>query len=704
MRIHSENPTRILVIMAMAAVLGACAPAAEVAVPAPEATVRQQPPAPLAARPIEFPPFRELALENGLRVIVVEHPGQPLANVNLYIRSGGAAESAELAGLAGMVAELVTKGAGTRSASEIAETIEGVGGQLNSGAGNDWLTISASVLSDHLPLAFELVSDVALRPTFPEQEVTVTRRRTLSGLQAQLGQPGAIAQRQFLRDVYGPHHPYGISAIPGTVQAISRDDLVRFHGDHFAADNALLVVSGVVDAGAVEALARRHFGDWRRGAPTPAALPQPPVREATHIALVHRPGSVQSNIRVGHLAIRPDNPDYFPLTVLNNIVGGGTDARLFQILREERGWTYGAYSELTRPLDIGYFMAQAEVRTEVTDSALAEMLNQLHRIRDEQVPPDEFEGAKSFLAGSFPLRIETAGQIAGQIAQARLLGLPMEYVSEFPQRIMAVTPADVQRVARQYVRPDQASIVVVGDAREILPMIEPIAPVTLYDVEGALLDPEALEVQAVTERYDGSRLEAGQRAYRFLVQGNPMGTVTEVLAREGDEWVATSTTAAAGMSQQAVTRFSAVDLAAISSVTTGANMQAELRAVDGRITGHLELPAQMGGPRDIDAEVPAGTLLPGMDGYVLAVADLAEGRSMTLPVLDVMSGAVTSVTFRVTGVEEVTVPAGSFASYRVEMTGGSQPMTLWVRQEAPHIMVRQEFAAAPVAIELESMN
>jgi zinc protease len=708
MMMNQVHPGRSVIALAAAGVLIACAPTAEVSVPSPTRDVRQQPPPPLPERALEFPPFREMQLENGLRIIVVEHSGQPLANVSLYVRSGAAAESAELAGLAGMVAELVTKGTATRSATEIAETIERVGGQLNSSAGNDWLTVSSSVLTDHLPLAFELIGDVALRPTFPDEEVAVTRRRTLSGLQAQLGQPGTIAQRQFLRDVYGVDHPYGVSPIPGTVEAISRDDLVRFHTDHFTADNALLVVSGVVDATGVEALARQHFGEWRRGAPVRAALPQPPVRQQTRIALVHRPGSVQSNIRLGHLAIRPDNPDYFPLTVLNNIVGGGTDARLFQILREERGWTYGAYSQLTRPVDIGYFAAQAEVRTEVTDSALSEMLRQLHRIRDERVPADEFEGAKSFLAGSFPLRIETAGQIAGQIATARLLGLPIEYMSEFPQRIMAVTVDDVQRVAREYVRPDRASIVVVGDAREVLPMIEAIAPVDLYDIEGAPLQREAIEVRAATEQYQGQRLQPGTRTYRLVVQDNPMGTVTDVLARDGDVWVATSNTEAPGTSQEVEVRFSAADMTPISSTSrmsqAGTSIEADLQYADGRVTGRLELPEPMGGSRDVDHEVPQGTLLPGMDSYIMAVADLAEGRSLTLPVFDMMSGSVTSVTMTVTGVESVTVPAGTFSTYRVELTGGPQAMTVFVRQEAPHIMVRQEFAGAPIAVELQSLD
>jgi hypothetical protein len=467
------------------------------------------------------------------------------------------------------------------------------------------------------------------------------------------------------------------------------------------------VVSGVVDPARVEALARRHFGEWERGTASRVAFPQPPVRAETRIALVHRPGSVQSNIRVGHVAIRPDNPDYFPLAVLNKIVGGGTDARLFQILREQRGWTYGAYSQLTRPMDIGYFAAQAEVRTEVTDSALSEMLYQLNRIREERVPADEFEGAKSFLAGSFPLRLETAGQIAGQIAQARLLGLPLEYVTEFPARIMAVTREDVQRVAREYVRPDRASVVVVGDARQVLPMIEGIAPVDLYDVEGARLGRDAIDVRAATETFDGGRLQPGTRAYRFVVQGNPMGTVTNRLAREGDAWVATSTTQAAVMTQEMEVRFRATDLGPISSVTTArqgpATIGADLRYAGGRVTGRVELPDQMGGARDVDVAVPDGTLLPGMDEHVLAAADLAPGRTLTLPVFEMMSGAVTTVTFNVAGQESVTVPAGTFDAYRVEVAG-AQPMTLFVRSDAPHVMLRQEMGGGMIVVELESME
>jgi hypothetical protein len=434
---------------------------------------------------------------------------------------------------------------------------------------------------------------------------------------------------------------------------------------------------------------------------------QPPAREATRIYLVHRPGSVQSNIMVGHLGIRPDTPDFFALQVLNQIVGGGTDSRLFQILREEKGWTYGAYSRFTRPLDVGFFTAQAEVRNEVTDSAVVELLQQLRRVRDETVPTDEFEAAKSYLMGSFPLRLETAGQVGNQVAQTRLLGLPDEHLTEYRERIAAVTREDVQRVARQYVRPDQAAIVVVGDASQVLAQLEPIAPIVLYDVQGQPLERTAFEVRAAEERFDGARLGAGTRTYQLVVQGNPMGTVTSTLRREGDDWVATSVTESPVMSQQAEVRFGAADLAARSArqSTTQGPMQLslDLTSRDGRVAGRAELPEQMGGGRDIDLEVPEGTVLPGMDEYLLAAAELREGREITVPYFNLLGGNIISVTYRVTGTEEVTVPAGTFSAYRVEVSGTPQPLSLLLRRDAPHILLRQEMTGAPVVIELTNM-
>ncbi len=703
---NRSSVVQVLVVVGALGMATACAPAAAPVGAPGTAAQRQVAPPPLAERPLQFPAFQEMRLPNGMSMIVVEQRGQPVASVNLYVRAGAAADPARQAGRAGMVGDLLTQGTQTRSAQQIAESIEGVGGRISASAGGDWVSVGTTVLSDHLPLAFDLVSDVALRPTFPQQEFENIRRRTLSGLQAQMGQAGALAQRRFLAEVYG-EHPYGVSPVPGTVESLTRDDLVAFHREHFAPGNALLVVSGDVRTADVEQLARRHFGEWQGTGAAARSFPTLPAREQAQIYLVHRPGSVQSNIWVGHAGVEPGHSDFFPLQVLNKILGQGSDARLFQILREEKGWTYGAYSRFTRPLDVGYFAATAEVRTEVTDSAVAEIMHQLRRLRDEPVPAEEFDAAVSFLAGSFPLRIETPSQVAAQVAQARLLGLPVEDVTEFRERILAVTPADVQRVAREHVRPGQAAIVVVGDANRIMEGLRHIAPIVLYDVEGQRIEPDALQVRASAERFDASRLLPMTLSYQMIVQGNPMGTGSYRLSRDGGDWVVGTSVDSPIMRQEGETRFSATDFAPRYSrmeMQQGpAQMSVNLTVADGRIGGRLEMPAQLGGARDVDVEMVEGMLLPGMDQFVLAAADLREGRTVTLPIYDGTTGAVTNAAFRVTGIESVSVPAGTFPALRVEATG-AQPMTLYLRQQAPHVLLRQDFAGAPVSLVLQSIE
>lgn len=657
-------------------------------------------------QPVEFPAYRESTLPNGLRLIVVEKRNLPVANLSLYVQSGSATDPAAKLGLAEMTAQLLTKGTPRRNALQISETIESVGGNLNASAGLDYMSASASVLADQLPLAFDLLSDVTLRPTFPADELETARKRTLTGLQVALSQPGQIAQRRLIQEIYGEENPYGRSTLPQTISALQRADLTRFHQENFKADNALLVVSGDVSAAQVEQLARQHFGAMPRGFTARAPLTDPPARGPARVTLIHRPGSVQSNILVGHVGIRPDNPDFYPLQVLNKIVGGGTDSRLFLILREEKGWTYGAYSTLSRPRNVGYYLASAEVRSEVTDSALVELMNQLRRVREEAVSPAELEAAKSFLAGSFPLRIETASQIASQVAQNRLLGLPTEALIQYRDRISAVTAQDVQRVARQYVRPEQAAIIVVGDAAKVGESLRRVAPVALFDVQGRAMEGSALEVRASTERFDASRLRPVTLTYRVMVQGNPFGTAVSSLAQQGGQWVGTSNVRLGPVTQESETRFTnqMVPVSTRQSAAGPVQSQVELRFANGRVTGTAKLPPQAGGDKTFNTEVVGGTLLPGMDEYVLAVADLQPGRTLTLPVFSAQSGGVVNHTARVTSTESVTVPAGTFQTYRLEVTGGQQSFTLFARQELPHIVVRQEFVGQPVILELQSIK
>ena len=478
------NPIRFAAPALLA--LGAALPAA----------AQQPPPAPLPAQPIRFPAYSESQLPNGLRLLVVENHALPVANLDLYVRSGYAADPQDKLGLAQMTAALLDKGTPTRTAVQIAETVEGVGGSMGAFAGADNLTLSVGVLSDQLPLAFELLSDAALRPTFPEQELETSRAQQVAGLRAALGQPATLASRMLERQVYGATHPYGRQRTPQTVAALTRDDVAAFHRTHFVPSNALLVVSGDVTPAQAQEMARRYFGEWS-GGPAPAdAFPTPPARERAEIFLVHRPNSVQSSIYVGHPGITADDPDYYAVQVLNMVLGLSGDSRLEEVLRGRHGWTYGARSRFNRVLGGGTYAANTDVRVAVTDSALAELLVQLRRIRDEAVPQAELDRAKSFLVASFPGTVETAAQAAGSLANTRLLGLPAEHLTSYPQRIAAVTAADVQRVAREYLHPDRAAIVVVGDATQILERLRAIGPVSVFSVEGAPIDPASLQPAA----------------------------------------------------------------------------------------------------------------------------------------------------------------------------------------------------------------
>lgn len=668
---------------------------------------KQAPPAPLPMRPVAFPLPAEQKLANGLAIMVVERHDLPVAQLNLYLRSGTAADPAAKEGLADLVADVVTKGTKTRTAKQIASEAEGAGGNLQADAQQDYTVVSYTGLADKLPLAFELVSDVARNATFPADQLETSRKRMLSALQLQLSQPASVAARTFNALVYGKKSPYGSAQTPASLQGITADDMKAFYADKFRAGNALLVVSGDVTPAKAADLAKKYFGDWTPGSPAPVTLPAAPVYPKTQIFLVHRPGSVQSNILVGTTTMLPSSPDFRALEVGTHILGGGTDSRLFAILREQKSWTYGAYANLDRPKLLGDFVANTEVRTTVTDSALTEMLKQIGRLQSEPIPAKDLASAKGYLAGSFPLRLQSAGQIASQVAQRRLLGLPLTDLTLYRERINAVTAPAIQAAAKKYVDSNKLVIVVVGDAPKIKAGLEKIAPVTLLDIEGKPLDAASLTAQTPAIKLDGSVLKPDSLTYDFNVNGSKMGDVVAQLSRQGDQWVSKQTLTSAMIGQQAEMRMMAADLTPVSitqsSSMGGTTFTSELKLAGGKITGTAALPPQMGGNKSFDVAAPAGTMLPGASDFAIEVLPLEAGRTITLPVFNVMSGAIANQAYKVAAEEQVTVPAGKFDTYRVEI-GGDQPRTMWVRKELPHIMVKQEIVGQPVSIELSSVK
>lgn len=424
----------------------------------------ERPPRPLDAGPVKFPPYELRTLPNGLQVVIVSHHEQPSVSVRMIVRAGAAHDPSGKMGTAMLAATLLDQGAGTRSAEGIADAIDFVGGILSTGAGTDLTYISAVVLKDSLPLALELMSDVVRRPTFAQEELDRQRQQALSGMKVSAEDPDTVANRVIDRLVYG-FHPYGLPG-SGTVESlasISRADIVGFHQQHYVPNNALIAVVG--DVNTEEALAglARAFGDWQPGT-VPAFQPIEPPQPTRRVIVVDRPDAVQTEIRIGQMGIPRRHADFLAMDQAIKILGGEGGNRLQQVLRSQRGLTYGASADLETYKMAGGIRAETDTRTDATAEALRLAIDEFYRLQRERVHDGELEGAQAYLAGNFPLTIETPDAIATQVLNQLFYELPLEELQRYPERVRSVSPDDVQRVARSYLRPDRLAIVLVGNA------------------------------------------------------------------------------------------------------------------------------------------------------------------------------------------------------------------------------------------------
>jgi zinc protease len=665
-----------------------------------------RPPTAAPLRPAQFPPFQEAALPNGMTLLLVENHEQPSLSVTLSFRAGSAYDPAGKEGLSALVAELLTKGTPTRGADQIAATIEGVGGSLTATTGDDFFTVATDVLSDQADIAFELLGDVTRRATFPAEEVELARTRYLSSLEVELSQPENVATRVFAKEIYG-RHPYGRSATPASYKAITRDDVIGFAGRRLRPSGALLVVAGDMTMARARALALQAFGSWR-GVP-PATPPQPPVpaKRGTDIVLVHRPGSVQSNIVLGNTTFLPTDTGYFAARIATQVLGGGADARLFLILREQKSWTYGSYATLDRNRGMGHWEATFEGRTAVTDSALIELLHQVDRIRRDAIPDSELTAAKGFLVGSFPLTIETPRQIARVVTTARLLGLAPNYLRLYRQRLDGVSALRARAAARRTYRRDALTIVVVGDAKEIYDKLKAIAPVRLLDIDGKPMTSADLNPTGGPVAFDRSQIVARTDSFQAVLQGNPFGAQVTTIQVAGDSIVFTEATSLGTFVQQRTTVvLSAADLATRRSDQSGMvqSQKSEIHLVyaDGRVKGTAIVPQAGGTPKTVavDTTVPAGAIDDNALSLAVQALPLAEGKSFSLNVFSSGEGVTKVATIKVAGVENVTVPAGTFSAYRLEISGMQLPVVMHVSTEAPRRLLRIAPVGAPLVFEL----
>ncbi|HYO92368.1 MAG TPA: insulinase family protein [Pyrinomonadaceae bacterium] len=446
---------------------------------------RKQAPPPLAARPLNIPKPFETTLPNGLQVVIVEDPRLPLVSYRLALRAGDINDPADTPGLLDMVTGLLSEGTAKRTSKQIADEVARYGATLTAGANADYSTVAASALSTYGNEVLDLLADVVLNPTFPESEVKLAQQNALQGLQQQRSQPGFLANERMAQVLFG-QHPYSIvSATPESINAMSHDRLLAFHRSMFVPNNSVLLIVGDVRRDEVLRRVNDLFGKWAKGQTDTRQFPQPPTRNSRALYIVDRPGSAQSNIVIANPAINRTNKDYFPMLLMNVVLGANASSRLFMNLREQKGYTYGAYSELDARRLAGSFRETAEVRTPVTGESLKEFFYELGRIRDEVVSDKEIRDAKSFLTGVFPLQIETQEGLINRLVQIKMYDLPADYLQTYRDRINAVTVADIQRVARQYIHPDKAAIVIVGDASAIMEQVKPYAQtMEVYDISG----------------------------------------------------------------------------------------------------------------------------------------------------------------------------------------------------------------------------
>ncbi len=448
-------------------------------------------PKPGAEPNFSLPKIERRKLSNGLTVLVVEQHELPVVSMNLVIKSGDANNTPEQAGLAGLTADLLDEGTRTRNALEISNDLSAIGAQLGVGSDVDSTNANLRTLTRHLDRALEIYADVLLNPVFPETDLKRLRDSRLTQLRQRRDNAGLIANQVYASLLYGRNHPYGQ---PGTgtetsLRALAQNDVRRFYETHYRPNNATLIVAGDVKANTLLPKLEKAFATWKQGTIPALKFSAPAARESAAIYLVDRPGAAQSIINIGQVAVERQTPDYFPLLVLNTMLGGQFISRLNLNLREDKGYTYGARTAFDYRRAAGPFTASAGVQTAVTKESVQEFLKELNGIRGTiPVSAEELEYSKQAILRGFPRGFETPEQISNRLADVALYELPDDYFNSYLARVRAVTLDDVKRVANRYLDPSKMAILIVGDRQTIEPGLRSLdalgATITILDTDG----------------------------------------------------------------------------------------------------------------------------------------------------------------------------------------------------------------------------
>lgn len=441
---------------------------------------------------VKLPRAEEATLKNGLQVVLLPMHKVPTLNMQLVVLSGGLSDKPDYRGLSSFTASLLREGTKTRSSKDIAEQVDALGATLTANSGLSGLTsvVSTSGLVENLDQTMELFADVVRNPSFAQPEVDKYKTRTLAQLPLLRSNAGFLASEQFARAIYGTSHPASLVVPPAeSVRKLTSKDLAEFHSTYYRPNNAILAIVGDVTMKEIMPKIEKVFGDWEKGNVPAVTIPPAPAQSESRIYLIDRPGSVQTSIQLGTLGIERTSPDYFAVLLADRVFGGGPTGRLFLNLREDKGYTYGAYSNFSSSRYRGTWGASSDVRTEVTEGAMTEFMKELNRMRTEVVPAEELDNAKRAIVGSFALSLEQPGTLLQNIITQKLYNLPADYWDTYPQKVAAITAADVQKAAQKYLDMGHLQVVAVGDASKARDVLAKYGKVEVYDAEGKPVTP-----------------------------------------------------------------------------------------------------------------------------------------------------------------------------------------------------------------------
>jgi zinc protease len=440
-------------------------------------------------RPFQLAPRIEKTLPNGLRVIVTRQTVVPKVSVTLTILSGLASDPPNIPGLAAMTGDAIQEGTKTRTSRDIRRQAFGMGGSISAAASQDYTSITARGLAEFAPGLIDLLADVAMNPTFPDQEVSILTQQHLQALEQQQASPQFVANREFRSHLFGSHPYARVSETVEALQAMNREKIAAFHHDHYTPRNAFLLVVGAVDPDQVFAAAAKSFGGWAAGGGPAgaAAAPAPPAPaplQGRRIYFVQRPNSVQSSIAIGNFAVKRNDPHWYEMTLANTILGGAFNSRIVRNIREEKGYTYSPGSLFQAFQLAGFYKFNADVRNDVTGPTIREVFKEIDKFRAEGAEGEELNGAKQYLSGVFPYQTSSQAGLAALLNSVYVFGLPKDYPETFRAKIAALTPEQVKEGANRLFGSADTVVVIVGDWPRVKQQLSGFSNITFLDLSG----------------------------------------------------------------------------------------------------------------------------------------------------------------------------------------------------------------------------